>query len=186
MQLARVFDFFKRFGRDTRGVVSLEFAIMMPALFLALAGSYVFFDGYRQSTTNLKAAYTVSDLLSRETNVIDDQYVNTMVELLKFLTRPDDDISLRITQVHWDEDDLKYYVDWSTVRGFTAALDDNDIAQMVDRLPILIDGDRVLVVETRTYYEPDFNVGMDAKELYNFVVTRPRFAPQVVYQAAAV
>lgn len=183
--IGRAIDFLKRFCGDTRGVVSLEFAIMMPALFLVLGGSYVYFDGYRQSTTNLKAAYTVSDLLSRETNVIDDTYVDTMVHLLKFLSQPDDDVSLRISQVRWSQDDGKYYADWSVKRGFGDVLDDTDIAALEDKLPVMTDGERVLLVETRTYYRPDFNVGLTDKELYNFVVTSPRFAPQVVYDANA-
>lgn len=184
MIISRIVDHLRRFGAETRGAISLEFAIMMPALFLALAGSYVYFDGYRQSTTNLKAAYTVSDLLSRETNVIDDTYIDTMVDVLQFLTRPDDNISLRVTLVRWSDADQAYHVDWSVKRGFAAVLDDTDMAALESDLPILLDGDRVIVVETRTYYNPDFNVGMTAKELYNFVVTRPRFAPQIVYQAS--
>ncbi|MGV6847698.1 MAG: TadE/TadG family type IV pilus assembly protein [Marinibacterium sp.] len=182
MSIARLFRFARRFVRDTRGAVSLEFALMMPALFLTLAGSYVYFDGYRQSTTNLKAAYTVSDLLSRETNVIDNDYLDAMVDLLRFLTRPDDNISLRVTLIYWSDQDNRYYVDWSAKRGFSTVLTNNDMASLETKLPVLADGDRAILVETRTYYNPDFNVGMTQKELYNFVVTRPRFAPQIVYQ----
>ncbi|MEM8730704.1 MAG: pilus assembly protein [Pseudomonadota bacterium] len=171
-----------RFGQDTRGVVSLEFALMMPLLFWTFAASYVYFDGYRLSSTNLKAAYTVSDLLSRETEVIDDTYVETLVELVKFLTRPDNEIDIRLTLVHWNDANDRYYVDWSVSRGLGDEINDGTISEYMEHLPVLSDGDRVIMMETRGYYYPDFDIGMKKKELYNVVVTRPRFAPQIVYE----
>ncbi|WP_428928463.1 TadE/TadG family type IV pilus assembly protein [Marinibacterium sp. SX1] len=170
-----------RFADDTRGSVSVEFLIMMPLLFWAYMAAYVFFDGYRTSTTNLKAAYTVSDMLSRETQVVDDEYIDTMVELVKFLTQPDNEVDMRITLVYWSEDDNRYYVDWSEDRGFGTIITNGSIAEFEDKLPVLYDGDRVILMETRGYYDPDFNIGWKTQELYNAVVTRPRFAPQIVY-----
>lgn len=173
-----------QFRRDDRGSVSVEFVIMMPLLFWAYMAAYVYFDGYRLSTTNLKAAYTISDVLSRETNVVDDQYIDTLVELTKFLTRPDNEIDIRVTLVRWDGDDNRYYVDWSENRGFDGEVNDGTIYQFTDSLPVLYDGDRVIMMETRGLYRPDFNVGIGEQQLYNIVVTRPRFAPQIVYDGA--
>ncbi|MBB96847.1 MAG: hypothetical protein CML68_19895 [Rhodobacteraceae bacterium] len=170
-----------RFASDTKGSISVEFVMMMPLLFWAYMSAYVFFDGYRLSTTNLKAAYTVSDLLSRETQVIDDDYIDTLVQLVKFLTQPDNEVDMRITLVSWNEDDNRYYVDWSESRGLGQPINNGTIHQFFDKLPVLYDGDRVIMMETRGYYDPDFNIGWDKKELYNLVVTRPRFAPQIVY-----
>ena len=173
-----------QFRRDDRGSVSVEFVIMMPLLFWAYMAAYVYFDGYRLSTTNLKAAYTISDVLSRETNVVDDQYIDKLVELTKFLTRPDNEIDIRVTLVRWDGDDNRYYVDWSENRGFDGEVNDGTIYQFTDSLPVLYDGDRVIMMETRGLYRPDFNVGIGEQQLYNIVVTRPRFAPQIVYDGA--
>ena len=169
------------FRDDTSGAVTLEFVIMMPLLFWAYMSAYVFFDGYRLSTTNLKAAYTVSDLLSRETQTIDDDYIDAMRELVKFLTRPDNDIDIRITLVRWSDDDQRYYVDWSESRGLGQPVNNSTIQAFTGKLPVLFDGDRVILMETRGYYYPNFNIGMPTKELYNVVVTRPRYAPQIVY-----
>ena len=43
----------------------------------------------------------------------------------------------------------------------------------------ILDGDYVVIVESRVGYEPAFDVGMDAQTLAQFIVTRPRFVPKV-------
>ena len=48
----------RSFWADTSGTVTLEFVLAMPILFWTFMASYVFFDGYRQSAVNLKAAYS--------------------------------------------------------------------------------------------------------------------------------
>lgn len=169
------------FASDTRGVVSLEFALMMPLLFWALGAMAVFFDGYRQSTVNLKAAYTISDVVSRETNGVDDDYVDTLKSLYDFLTRKGSGNSIRVTVVGWDGAQNKYVVDWSAKRGMDDAITNDNLDLIQSRLPVLSDGDRIIVVETNTLYEPNFKIGLGDKVLSNFVVTRPRFAPLVAW-----
>ena len=51
----------KAFIDDQSGNITVEFVLAMPILFWAFMACYVFFDGYRQSAANLKAAYTISD-----------------------------------------------------------------------------------------------------------------------------
>lgn len=184
MLISRIKTALTGFRRDDAGSVSVEFIIMMPLLFWAFMAAHVFFEGYKLSTTNLKAAYTISDVLSRETNVVDDEYIDTLVELTKFLTRPDNEIDIRVTLVRWDEDDNRYYVDWSENRGFDYAISNETIFNFTNSLPVLYDGDRVIMMETRGLYRPDFKVGIGEQELYNIVVTRPRFAPQIVFEDA--
>jgi Flp pilus assembly protein TadG len=174
----------KFFAADTRGSISVEFVLVMPILFWAFMATYVFFDGYRQSAVNLKAAYTISDLISRETEVITDDYVDSMYSLMQLLTRSTSSVSLRITVIRWDEGDDRYYVDWSTNRGYALNLSDATIGDIESKLPVMPDNERVILVETINTFVPLFNVGMDNKELSNFVFTRPRFAPQVLYSAS--
>lgn len=183
---ARLIDFLYRFRDDARGAVSVEFVMMMPLLFWAHMAIYVFFDGYRQSTINLKAAYTIGDVISRETQPIDDEYLDTLYNMLQFLTRPRAQTGLRVTIVRFDAEDDRYYVDWSVGRGtfVNDIIDDNRIAELDDQLPTMPDQERVIFVETQNIFVPLFKVGLPEKPLENRIFTRPRFAPQVVWESS--
>ncbi|MFT7597013.1 MAG: Flp pilus assembly protein TadG [Paracoccaceae bacterium] len=173
----------RTFATETRGSVSVEFVLVMPFLFWAFMATYVYFDGYRQSSVNLKAAYTISDLISRETNALNDDYIDAMHSLLKTMVRTRSEIRMRISVIRFDEDDDRYYVDWSENRGFLVARDNANIAEIKHRLPSMPDNERVILVETKNFFVPLFNIGMDKKLLSNFIFTRPRFAPQVVFES---
>ena len=53
--------------RNDRGAVTLEAVLIYPALLLALAASFVFFEAMNLSVGATRAAYTVADLPSRKT-----------------------------------------------------------------------------------------------------------------------
>jgi Flp pilus assembly protein TadG len=171
----------KSFVADTRGSVSVEFILVMPFLFWAFMATYVYFDGFRQSALNLKATYTISDLISRETETINDEYIGSMHSLMELMTNSRSSTSLRITVIRWVEADSRYYVDWSANRGYNGDLNDANIGDIKDRLPVMPDNERVILVESINTFIPAFKIGMENKKLENFVFTRPRFAPQVLY-----
>lgn len=182
--IPRLTALFRRFRDDTRGSVSVEFVLVMPFLFWAFMATYVYFDGYRQSAQNLKAAYAIGDMISRETEAINDTYIDSMQEVLRLMTRANMPVKLRVTVVRWDEDDDRYYVDWSESRGYGDPRTDGDMADIAARLPVMPDNERVILIETVGTYQPLFDVGIGTKSLKNFVFTRPRFAPQVVWSDA--
>lgn len=175
----------KVFAAETRGSVTIEFILVIPFVFWAFMATYVFFDGYRQSAVNLKAAYTISDLVSRETEFLTDEYIDSMYSLMQLLTRTSSTVSLRITVVRWDQDDDRYYVDWSTNRGYDLNLTNETISDIEAKLPVMPDNERVILVETVNTYVPALNVGMDDQQLENFVFTRPRFAPQLCAEGSS-
>ncbi|OWU78006.1 hypothetical protein ATO3_01080 [Marinibacterium profundimaris] len=172
------------FRAETRGSVTVEFAIMMPLIFWAFMALYVYFDGYRQSSINLKAAYTISDILSRETGVVDNGYIDGMQELFQFLTRTGSPTAMRISVLRWSDADDRYYVDWSTTRKWPLGTDltDGNVMDIASQLPVMSNSERLILVETRNTYEPVFRVGMGPRELENFVFTSPRFVQQVRWQ----
>lgn len=170
------------FYQDTSGVVTVEFALAMPILFWAYMASYVFFDGYRQSAINTKAAYTISDLLSRETTGVNDEYIDSMLELVNLMTRTPSDVNLRISVVRWSGNDERYYLDWSANRGFPTDLTDANISDLESRLPIMPNGERVILVETRNVFVPLFRVGMKPINLDNFIFSRPRFVSNIAWE----
>jgi len=185
MKLVRIKNRLARFARGSQGSVSVEFVLIMPLLFWAYMASYVFFDGFRQSTIDLKAAYTIGDLVSRETEAITPAYVDSMYSLLGVLTRSSSPTTLRLSVVRWDQADNRYYVDWSQARGTgVLPMDNTSVLDVADKLPYMPDNERVILVETTNSFVPLFNVGLANISLDNFVFTRPRFAPQVVFASS--
>lgn len=175
----------KTFRRDTEGSVSIETAVYLPFLLMIFAAIYTYFDAFQQESANLKAAYTVSDLISRETNSITNDYIDSMQSLTQLLIRSDSSISLRISVIRWDEDDDRYYVDWSVTRGSElTAWEDATISSVEDDLPTMPDQERVILVETKNDVDAAFDIGLPDMEIYNFVFTRPRFAPQIVFEGS--
>ncbi|MDE4142013.1 MULTISPECIES: TadE/TadG family type IV pilus assembly protein [Rhodobacterales] len=172
----------KSFCRDSEGSVSVEFALYAPLLLGTFAAFYTFFDAFRQESMNLKAAYTISDLISRETNYINDTYLDSMYAMAGLLIRGDSSLGMRVSVVRWDEADQSYYVDWSKVRGGGyEEWTDATIHLVKDDLPSMPDQERVILVETTNTVEPAFRIGIPTMDINNFVFTRPRFAPQVVF-----
>lgn len=186
-----------RFGRDTNGAMPVEGAMASIFLVWWYIASLQFFDAYRQKNVNQKAAYTVADMLSRETGsipgdanstVINEDYMhglNVVFDYLSFSKRP---TWLRITSVYWDEADDRYEVAWSvTTGGHEGALNDAKLALVKNRIPDIPTGDTIVITETFMAYEPMFNLNMpsfgpapdiklNARWDNTFITTRPRFA----------
>ncbi|KIC13851.1 hypothetical protein RA20_22345 [Leisingera sp. ANG-Vp] len=174
------------FLRRTDGNVSIEFAFYAPLLLALFASIYTFFDAFRRDSVNLKAAYTISDLISRETTAINDAYLDSMFEMAKLLIRSDSQLGLRVSVIRWDDGDNKYYVDWSSVRGTSETIwTDGTINTVSSKLPDMPDQERVILVETFNEMEPAFNIGLPTLDLDNFIFTRPRFAPLVAFEGTA-
>ncbi len=171
------------FREETRGSLTVETVVMFPLLFWAMLSMLVFFDAYRQSSLNVKAAYTVSDMFSREVDPISSAYLDGARNLFAELARSATDVRMRVTVVYYHAGDKRFYSDWSHQRGGVAVLTDADLTTIKDLLPTVPDNERLILVETWSDYSPPFNVGIERQDFYNFVFTRPRFAPQVKYEA---
>lgn len=104
-----------------------------------------------------------------------------MLNLLQLMTDASSsgDVTMRISVIRWDQDDDRYYLDWSANRGFSEELTNANLNDLKDRLPTMPDNERVILVETNNVFVPLFNIGMDDINLSNFVFTRPRFVSQV-------
>ncbi|MFT7310462.1 MAG: hypothetical protein ACI853_000948 [Paracoccaceae bacterium] len=170
---------------DTQGSVSVEAMLMLPLLAWVYLAMFVYFDAYKAKNTNLKAAYSIADALSREANVT-GAYLNTMDQLLNFLTSSNHPTKLRISVVRYDTRNEDFYIRWSQVRGTginpwnSATIDD-----LSGRLPRVPDLDSIILVETFSAYEPAFNVGIDAFSIDNLVVSRPRYYPGLCFDSGS-
>ncbi len=170
----------KAFAADTRGTVTIEAVIMLPLLIWAYCALFVFFDAYRQSSINTKAAYTIGDMISRETLPINDDFLDGTYQMLNFLTRSSSARRMRVTVIRYDDDTKTYDVQWSHTRGSVSPLD-TDSMDWAEVLPGMTDEERLIFVETWTDYSAPFRVGLDNKTIGADVFVRPRFTPQVLF-----
>ena len=185
---ALIKKYLSRFSRDEKGDATLEAIIVLPSLLIIFAATWVYFDVMRQQTINQKANYTIGDIVSRETEVVNETYIDNARNLLYHLTQAEgDDVDLRITIVQYNENgggnNGSYDLVWSKARGDWNALTQSDVTNISPRLPILASGDQTIVVETRDWYQPTLALaGLDAFDISTYSFTRPRFAPQVIFE----
>jgi len=131
---------------------------------------------------NQKAAFVISDMLSRETDYVNDPYITNAFELFRRMTRATSDSAMRISVLKYNGTQKVFQVDWSKARGPKTALKDGDVVGWQSRLPVILDNERVILVETTSQYEIPFNaVNMDDFAINQFVFVRPRFAPQLCF-----
>ncbi len=168
------------FREDARGSLSMETVLVFPLLMWAYIAMFIYFDAFRVQSTNLKAAYAVSDLLSREA-VVNQDYIDGMNQVFDYLIASSDPTWLRVTFVRWDDNDEEYKVIWShSTRGKPVHTNATiNSANVVNKIPEMPVGDRAIIVETHMTYQPIFNVGLGQLSLDNFIVTRPRRGPQL-------
>lgn len=169
-----------RFGRDESGVLMVEAIIVLPFMLWAYLALFVYWDAFRSINTSQKAAYTISDMISREMVTLPANYVTGMRDLMRYLVDNDQVVQIRVTSVSWSQTNRRFEVDWSrSPDNALPQLTTATIAPLAYRIPAMADGDRVIIVETNVSYHPAFNVGMTDETLKQFVVTRPRFIPKL-------
>ena len=189
---ARIHERVSRFIRDTKGDASLEAIIILPALLVIFAISWLYFDVMRQQAISQKANYTIGDIISRETEILDDAYIDNARNLLFHLAQAQgDDVDLRVSVVQYNKTgkgvsagNERYDLVWSVARGDWPALTDSDLTNYESLLPILAVGDQTIIVETRDWYQPLVNLANDGFDIRSYSFTRPRFASQVIFEGA--
>jgi Flp pilus assembly protein TadG len=167
-----------RFAQDTAGTITAETLVILVPLCWCYFGTFVFFDALRTQNLNQKAAYTIADMLSRQTAGVDDAYIQQMQDLFDYLTLSQGPASLRISSVRYKEDTDEHILQWSRGTKTTGAHTQASLNATANKIPAMPDGDVVIIVETFTEFTPlSSNVGIDPRTLTSFIVTRPRFAP---------
>ena len=180
------------FRRDQSGTMTVEAAIAFPMLIWAATATYTFFDVYKAQNTTYRSNYTISDVLSRETSSLDYNYLLGMFKVYQFMTNADNESWIRVSQLQCvsnctDEATRVLAFDWS--RGVNGARDltDNDFDFFKNKVPLLAQSDRLVLVETSMTYTPPFPrflMDFGSREMVSHSVTRPRFAPQLIWDPA--
>lgn len=179
--MARLRRPFTRFAREERGSVLAEGVIALPILLWAYVGLFAYWDAFRSLNTLQKAAYTLSDMISREnpTSIsLTSAYVVGMDKVLEYLIDADTNARLRVTSVTWSDTNQRFEVHWSrSPYEQLPELTTDTLQPLAGQIPTMTAGDYVILVEVQMPYTPAFNVGMTDQTFSQFIVTRPRFIP---------
>lgn len=169
------------FRKSDEGSVAIETMLMVPIMAWAMLATLTFFDAYRNEAIAYKAGLTIADMISREADSIDDDYIDGARELLTFLASDDPEPDLRITAFTWNNNQQKYARRWSKERGPRSPLKTSDLASMTGILPEMAHGERAILVETWTDYTPPWDVGLSARTMATYNVISPRFVTQICF-----
>lgn len=126
-------------------------------------------------------------MVSRETLPLSDNYFEGMTDIFDYMAPSPDGSVLRVSMVKCTENcdsDAHRQLElcWSWAGSGKTSLTNEDLANGFDELvPIMPKGDTVIMAETFMVYEPAFEVGLGTINFDNVVLTRPRFAPQLLY-----
>lgn len=174
-----------RMRRDEGGYMVVEAVLVLPMLLWAFLALYSFWDAYRAATTIQKATYTISDLISREQRPVNAAYINGMRNSMDQLIPPRLASELRVTSIVRNETLQKFEVQWSCTSGTTQVkLTTAAIQSLTSRIPNMSDGNTIILVETWVDYDPALDIGVTAKRVAQFVVTRPRYQPRIALTGA--
>ncbi|WP_321364043.1 hypothetical protein [uncultured Celeribacter sp.] len=172
-----------RFLRAEGGSVSVEAMFVTPGLIILMMFIYTAFSAFEAKAKANKANYTISDYISRQTDEIDKTFLDGLAELYKFLNN-DGHIDMRVSAVQFvidENNNESHELVWSYGTGDYTALSQGTLSKVENRLPLLADGEEVIVVETQRKWYPVFLAGLKAMDFADVVTTKPRFASQVLY-----
>ncbi|MCV6824946.1 MULTISPECIES: TadE/TadG family type IV pilus assembly protein [Halocynthiibacter] len=181
----------RRFAKRDEGSMSVEAILMFPLLTWAYVATFAFFDAFQARSVNLKATFTVADMISRELNTVDADYIDGLLKLFNSLAdSADEETWLRITSIRCvsdcdigDENPRVLSNEWSYATGSTPALTQETLMSFDGAIPVMPEDDYVLMIETNMSYQPTFNVGLPVLEMNEIAVTRSRFVPRLCWES---
>lgn len=177
----------RRFLSEERGSLTMEFVLWVPILVFWLIFSLVVYDAYMTRNLASKAAYTISDIVSRK-SVLDQSALEELYVLQsKLLPRAGADLGLRVSNIRCvvdpsaPADGCDHEVVWSVKRvpeggieGYEILTGGDDVPPGI--LPKMQDDEELLLVDLRVPFEPIAKwVGIDNREWEVRVVTRARY-----------
>lgn len=169
--------------RREDGSILVESVLVLPFLFWGYLGLYTYWDAYRALTTMQKASYALSDLISREQRPVNAAYIDGMRRVMNSMLSNGQETELRVSSVTFSAVRDQYEVEWSnSPAGLMLPLTTETLQGYLNRVPEMNDGDTAVIVETRVEYEPNIQYGLEPQVFEQFVVTRPRFAPRIVFE----
>jgi hypothetical protein len=174
----------RRFARDEKGTIIVDAIMVMPMFIWAYAGLFAYWDAYRSINTVQKAAFTISDLISRSQGTVNDAYIAGMRTAMNTMLDADQAGEIRVTSYRWSQPNDRYEVIFSrSPGGSMSSLNNGDLANLTDRLPTMSDGDSAILLEVEVPYVPAVAFGLEPTTIEQFIVTRPRFLPKLCHSS---
>jgi len=176
---------FRRFQTAEYGTFSVETVLVFPLLVWALSAMFIFWDGFKVNNNAISATYTLADLVSRQTSPITEEFVDGLDTLYTQIVENRNDNELRVTVVQLalgddpDVDPPELKLIWSD--GTAGLPDRTDIVDIQQMVPLMAVGATMIMVETRTVWEPPLDWEIGGMTFENISFTSPRFVPQVKF-----
>jgi len=181
---------FQRFCKAEDGSQTVVFVVMLPLLVWSIMAMMTFTDAFRTRAVATDATAVIADSLSRQTIPINMNDLRGLVSVAEKLTGSD--VSLRVTQLRCtrrcnDSNTRELQVDFSHGIGLNALNDRSfDVGEQRARVPLMIKGDRLVLVETSLMYEPIARIGLEGREVLVSHSTRMRFTPQLCWERCSI
>lgn len=174
------------FRRQENGTLSAEVVLALPVFIWCIFGMYTYWDAFKSLNTTQKASFTVSDLITREMQPVTNQYLNGLHDVLQYMVSDKLPVEMRVTSVTFSGVRDRFEVEWSrSPYNERPALTTNSLQALKDKIPMLADGDSVILVETWAEFTPFFDLYLTDDEFEQFIVTKPRFVPRICLQGVA-
>lgn len=177
------------FLKDQGGSLSVEAAIILPILFWAICAMYTYFNVFKVQSAAYRANYTISDILSRETQQVDVAYIRSLHNVYQYMTfAQTPNTWIRISSFSCtnkcEEPDRMLKIDWSEATNGGIGYEAADLSIVEELLPSIPKGDTLVMVETSSLYSPIFQKmvpNFGDRDIVTRSVTRPRFIQQLVW-----
>lgn len=171
------------FASDTRGGALVETVLFTPLMASAIVMTFVFFDAFKTRNLAQKASYTIADLLSRQTEGVDEDYIDGMKDLFAYLSQTSDANSgLRVTSIFYKKKKDLYQVKWSYGAGDEIkSWKTSKLKKLKEQLPDVANKDYLILVETFVEYDPPFSGIIGSQEFETWTPVSPRYSPKLAW-----
>ncbi len=176
----------RSFWRRDDGLLVAEFVLAVPIFIFCTITMYSYWDAFRSLNTTQKASYTVSDMIARTMQPVSVGYLTGLRDTMQYMVGDNLPVKMRVSSVTWSAVRERYEIKWSrSPKNAMPVLTTATLQQLTDKIPILSDGDTVIVLETISQFRPVFArsdffwLYLEPQDFRQFIVTRPRFVPQV-------
>ncbi len=174
---------------EQRGSLSVEAAMIVPLLVWAIVAMFTFFHAYKAQNAAVRANYTISDILSRQTDEIGFDYLRGLHNVYQYMTFTQTEgtwlrVSVVTCKSSCDKTTRNLDMVWSHGTNGARDMDNGDISFWEPQVPWLPKGDVVILVETSSQYKPlfpNFLTTFQERAIVSHSVTRPRFVSQLVW-----
>lgn len=180
----------RRFGLSEAGSMSVEAAIVFPMIVWAYMATFVYFDAFNAKNAAERANYAMADMLTRQTDDMNQAKLNSLSQVFDFMTNSAEDSWMRVSSVRWsagggEDDEGEYVLEWSAKVNAQNLLTQADLANYIDVLPVLSNGDTVILLETMSTWSAPFRVHefFGPFEFYDVSTSSPRFASKLTWAA---